>query len=59
MERGLQKGMERGLEQGANREKLKIANNLIQNGLDNEFIIETTGLTLDEVTKLRKDNESK
>ncbi len=53
-EKGLQKGMERGLEQGANQEKLKIAKNLIQNGLDNEFIIKTTGLTLDEVTKLRK-----
>lgn len=58
-EKGVQKGLQKGLEQGAKQEKLEIAKKLIQNGLDNNFIIETTGLTLDEVRELRKENESK
>ena len=58
-EKGIQKGLQKGLEQGAKQEKLEIAKKLIQNGLDNNFIIETTGLTLDEVRELRKENESK
>ncbi len=59
LEKGIQKGLQKGLEQGAKQEKLEIAKKLIQNGLDNNFIIETTGLTLDEVRELRKENESK
>ncbi len=58
-QKGLQQGLQKGLEQGAKQEKLEIAKKLIQNGLDNNFIIETTGLTLDEVRELRKENESK
>ena len=59
LHKGLQQGLQKGLEQGAKQEKLEIAKKLIQNGLDNNFIIETTGLTLDEVRELRKENESK
>lgn len=59
LQKGLQQGLQKGLEQGAKQEKLEIAKKLIQNGLDNNFIIETTGLTLDEVRELRKENESK
>lgn len=58
-EKGIQKGLQKGLQQGAKQEKLEIAKKLIQNGLDNNFIIETTGLTRDEVRELRKENESK
>ena len=59
LQKGLQQGLQKGLEQGAKQEKLEIAKKLIQNGLDNNFIIETTGLTRDEVRELRKENESK
>ena len=59
LQKGLQQGLQKGLEQGAKQEKLEIAKKLIQNGLDNNFIIETTGLTLYEVRELRKENESK
>ena len=59
LQKGLQQGLQKGLEQGAKQEKLEIAKKLIQNGLDNNFIIETTGLTRDEVRELRKETETK
>lgn len=40
-------------EKGAKKEKLEIAKNLIQKGLDNGFIVETTGLSLEEVEATR------
>ncbi len=40
-------------EKGAKKEKLEIAKNLIQKGLDNGFIVETTGLPLEEVEATR------
>ena len=40
-------------EKGAKKEKLEIAKNLIQKGLDNGFIVETTGLYLEEVEATR------
>ena len=40
-------------EKGAKKEKLEIAKNLIHKGLDNGFIVETTGLSLEEVEATR------
>ena len=48
-----EKGMVKGIEQGAKLEKIEIAKNLIQNGLDNKLISKSTGLSLEEVEKLR------
>ena len=42
-------------EKGAKKEKIEIAKNLVQKGLDDDFIIETTGLTIAEVKEIRKE----
>ena len=42
-------------EKGVKRRNIEIAKNLIQKGLDNDFIIETTGLSLEEVKEIRKE----
>lgn len=42
-----------GLEQGEMQKSIEIAKNLIKRGLDNEFILETTGLSLENVNNLR------
>lgn len=54
-EKGILKGIEQGLEQGAKQEKIEIAKNLVQKGLDDDFIVETTGLTLEEVKGIKKE----
>ena len=50
-----EKEMVKGIEQGAKLEKIEIAKNLIQNGLDNKLISKSTGLSLEEVEKLRQE----
>ena len=58
-EKGIQKGSEarvkQGLEQGAKQRNIEIAKNLIQNGLDNELISKSTGLSIEEVKEIRKE----
>ena len=54
VKQGLEQGVKQGLEQGAKQEKIEIAKNLIQKGLDDNFIIETTGLSVEEVREIRK-----
>ena len=49
-----EKGIQKGIEQGVKQEKIGIAKNLIQNGLDNELISKSTGLSIEEVEKLRQ-----
>ena len=51
-----EKNREEGRLEGRNEERRHLANNLIKKGLDDEFIIETTGLTLEEVKGLRADS---
>ena len=41
-------------EKGVKRRNIEIAKNLIQNGLDNELISKSTGLSIEEVEKLRQ-----
>ena len=50
-----EKGIQKGIEQGAKQEKIEIAKNLIQNGLDNELIAKSTGLSIEEVEEIRKE----
>ena len=47
--------LKKGIEQGAKKEKIEIEKNLIKNGLDDDFIIETTGLSIEEVREIRKE----
>ncbi len=42
-------------EKGAKKEKIEIAKNLIQKGLDDDLITETTGLSVEEVREIRKE----
>ena len=51
--KGLEKGKKEGLKEGENRKAIEIAINLIKNGLDNELIKNTTGLSIKEIMQLR------
>ena len=53
IEKGKKEGLKKGLKEGAKQEKILIAINLIKNGLDNELIKNTTGLSIKEITELR------
>ena len=48
------KGIEKGRKEGI----IEIAKNLILNGLDNDLIIKSTGLSLKEITELRNKNKA-
>jgi predicted transposase YdaD len=52
---GLQKGEQIGLQKGEQKKALEIAKNAIQLGLSNEEISKLTGLSVDEVSKLRSE----
>ncbi len=53
--KGIEQGLEKGLEHGAKQEKIEIVKNLIQNGLDSKLISKSTGLSLEEIEKLRQE----
>ena len=52
MEKGFEKGIEKGIEKGEEKAKLAIARKLKAANLDINFIAETTGLTINEITEL-------
>ena len=49
------KGMQKGIQEGIQKEKIEIARNLIKNGLDDKLILNSTGLSIDEINKLREE----
>ena len=49
---GIKEGIEKGKLEGIKNEKYSIAKSLKKSGLDNKFISEHTGLTIDEIKKL-------
>jgi predicted transposase/invertase (TIGR01784 family) len=51
---GIERGIEQGLEQGKVQEKFNLAKNAISQGLDEKTISLITGLSLVEISKLRK-----
>ena len=53
LQKGIEKGKKEGLKEGENRKAIEIAINLIKNGLDNELIKNTTGLSIKEIMQLR------
>lgn len=48
---------EKGIEQGINKERLLIASNLIKLGFDDATIEKSTGLSLDEIKKVKESNK--
>ena len=50
---GIQKGKKEGIEQGAKESKIEIAKSLLKNKVDIEIIISSTGLSLEELEKLK------
>ncbi|BDU50523.1 hypothetical protein [Haliovirga abyssi] len=53
IEQGIERGIEQGIEQGKNREKVEIAIELLKNGIDIKIISTSTGLSVDEIEKLK------
>ena len=58
LQKGIEKGKKEGLKEGENRKAIEIAINLIKNGLDNELIKNTTGLSIKEIMQLRNKNNA-
>ena len=52
IEKGIQKGFEDGKEKGAREKQIEIAKKLLKSKVEIEIIIETTGLTEEEIKKL-------
>ena len=52
-EKGIELGIEQGIEQGINQNSKEIAKNLLKTNLTPEEIASSTGLTVDEVKKLK------
>ena len=50
MEHGIEKGIEQGIQQGI----IKTAINLLDNGMDIEFISKVTGLSVQKIKELTK-----
>ena len=50
---GVRQGIEKGIEQGANDKTLQIAKKLIEDNVDIEIIMSATGLTKEEIEKLK------
>ena len=51
-EAGFERGVEEGIKQGSNKKQLEIAKKLRDKNVDINIIIETTGLTKEEIEKL-------
>jgi predicted transposase/invertase (TIGR01784 family) len=50
---GMEQGREQGIEQGITQEKADIAKKMINKNMDINDIVELTGLTKEEIEKLR------
>ena len=54
LEEGLAKGLAKGREEGREERNLEVAINLLQLGMPCEIVAKATGLSLEEVTKLKE-----
>ena len=52
-EKGMARGIERGIEKGIEKAKLETAKKMLELGADLEFIEKATGLSKDEIEKLK------
>ncbi|WP_195932420.1 Rpn family recombination-promoting nuclease/putative transposase [Turicibacter sanguinis] len=55
IQKGIEQGVKQGLEQGAKQRNIEIAKNAIKNGFNDETIIKLTGLSIEEVKEIRKE----
>ena len=51
---GKAEGRAEGLAEGEEKSKLEIAKNLMDAGMDNDFIVKATGLSVEKIKTLRK-----
>ena len=58
-ETGREEGREEGLKEGRGEERLKIAMNLIRVGASCEIITQATGLSAEEVSRLKEKSDFK
>lgn len=52
-QKGVEKGILLGEQRGIEKGKLEVARTMLQNGLDRNTIMKLTGLTADELAKIR------
>lgn len=52
-EKAIKEGMEKGIAEGKTEEKQGIAGNLLKNGVADEIIMNSTGLSIEELNKLK------
>jgi len=57
--KGIQKGKEEGLKEGEKKAKIEIVKNSLKEGLDIDIISKLTGLTIEEIKKIKDENETK
>ena len=55
LEEGLEKGLEKGREEGREEERNSIVLKMLQNNLPVQTICDVTGLSLEEVAKLKEE----
>ncbi len=55
IEEAIEKGIKQGEKEGQKKEKISIAKNLLMQGLDANIIINATGLSIEEIEKLKKE----
>ena len=53
IEKGIKQGIKQGIEQGSNNKAIEIAKNLLTKNIDIKIISESTGLSIDEIKKLK------
>jgi len=54
LEEGMEKGLEKGMKRGMEKAKETVAKNLLSKGMNDEFVMETTGLDQSVIDKLKK-----
>ena len=55
-EKAIEKGMEKGMDAGVIKRSIEIAKKAVQKGYDNETIMDLTGLSIEEIEKMRNEN---
>ena len=53
MKKGIEKGIKEGIEKGKKEEKIEIAKNALNDGINIETISKITGLSIEEIEKLQ------
>ena len=59
MKKGLEQGMKKGLEQGIEQGMALVAMNMLKNKMNMDLIAQMTGLSEEEILKLKKKSEEK